>query len=157
MKRTFTILTSLLCLSALGASSDDEESRFRPGEWDLSPFANYVDKSGDKWGLGAAATYFLTRNIGVGAATYWTDFGGTFFDNAAAEGYYRIPFFKKLAPYAVGSVGYQFDSDEWFETLGAGLDFRAFKKFSAFTDIQYRFANQTRDGALVRLGIRLNF
>ncbi len=156
MNRTLTITTVLLCLSSLTTLAQ-EESRFRAGEFDVSPFATYVDKSGDNWGLGASVTYFMTDKIGLGASTYWTDFGGTFFDNLAGEAYFRLPLFKSIAPYAVGSVGYQFDSEEWFETLGGGLDFRAFKNISAFGDVQYRFANETRDGVVLRLGVRFGF
>jgi hypothetical protein len=155
MERTLTIIASLLCVSAFNALAQEEESRFKPGEIDVSPFATYVDKTGDDWGVGASVTYFITDKIGVGACTYWTDFGGTFFDNLAGEAYFRIPLLKRVAPYAVASIGYQFDSKEWFETLGAGVDFRAFKKISAFGDIQYRFANETRDGVFIRLGVRL--
>ncbi len=157
MKRTLTIIACSFFLSAAIAWAQDEESRFRPGEWEISPFATYVDKTGDDWGLGASATYFLTSRIGVGASTYWTDFGGTFFDNVAGEAYFRLPLFKIVSPYAVGSIGYQFDSEEWFETLGAGVDFRPFKKISAFSDIQYRFANETKDGVFLRLGVRFSF
>jgi hypothetical protein len=158
MKKKFAIASCVLCLATFAALGDDEEeSRFKPGEWDVSPFATYVDKTGDKWGVGAALTYFLTDKIGVGGSTYWTDFGGTFFDNAAGEAYFRLPLFKRIAPYAVGSIGYQFDSKEWFETLGAGVDFRAFERISAFGDIQYRFANETRDGVFLRLGARFTF
>ncbi len=157
MKRTLTILTSFVCFSAVTALAQDEDLRFRPGEFDLSPFATYVDKTGDNWGAGAALTYFVTDKLGIGASTYWTDLGGTVFDNAAGELYFRLPLFRIVAPYAVGSVGYQFDSDEWFETLGAGIDFRPFKKISAFSDVQYRFANETRDGVFLRLGVRFAF
>ena len=157
MKRTLPLLAFLLLLTTLAARAQEEESRFRPGEWDVSPFATYVDKSGGDWGVGAALTYFINRNIGVGATTYWTDFGGTFFDNVEGEAYYRIPLFKRLAPYAVGGVGYQFASEEWFGSLGGGLDFRAFEHLDAFSDIQYRFANETRDGVAIRLGLRFAF
>jgi hypothetical protein len=157
MKKILMILGSLLGLAALTTLAADDETRFRRGEWDLSPFATYVDKAGDDWGLGASLTYFITDILGVGAATYWTDFGGTLFDNAAGEAYLRLPLGKSLAPYAVGSVGYQFDSEEWFETVGAGVDFRPFKNLSAFSDVQWRFANETRNGICVRLGIRCAF
>jgi len=157
MKETITIIASFLCFGAITALAEDEDTRFRRGEFEFSPFATYVDKSGDDWGLGASLSYFLTDRIGVGATTYWTDFGGTFFDNAAGEAYFRLPLFKVVAPYAVGGIGYQFDSEEWFETLGAGVDFRPLKKLTAFTDIQYRFANETKDGVFIRLGIRLGF
>ena len=62
-----------------------------------------------------------------------------------------------VSPYAVGSIGYQFDSEEWFETLGGGVDFRSLKNLSAFSDIQDRFANETRDGVMIRLGLRVAF
>lgn len=157
MKRNLTIIGSVLCLSTLTALGQDADTRFRPGEWELSPFATYVDKSGDNWGVGASLSYFVTKNIGVGATTYWTDFGGTFFDNAAAEAQFRLPLLKVVSPYAVGSVGYQFDSSEWFQTLGAGVDFRPFNKISAFGDVQYRFADKTKDGIFLRFGVRLSF
>jgi hypothetical protein len=157
MNKIVAIISSILCFGALSAFAQGEETRFRPGEFEVSPFATYVDKSGDKWGVGASVTYFMTSYLGFGASTYWTDFGGTFFDNAAGEAYLRLPLFKVVSPYAVGSVGYQFDSEEWFETLGAGVDFRPFKRISAFSDLQYRFANETNDGVLVRLGVRFAF
>lgn len=150
-----TILT--LSLAALStARAEEEESRFKIGELEVSPFGTYVDKEGGKWGLGASATYFVTDKLGVGASTYWADFQGSFFDNVAGEAYFRLPILKVIAPYAVGSVGYEFETEEWFETLGLGVDFRAFKNLSAFSDIQYRFANDTKDGIMVRLGVRLN-
>ncbi len=150
------VIASFVCLSATMAWAEDED-RFRPGEFEVSPFATYVDKTGDEWGLGASLTYFVTQRIGVGATTYWTDFGGTFFDNLAGEAYFRLPLFKVVSPYAVGGVGYQFDSEEWFETIGIGVDFRPFKNLSAFSDIQYRIANETRDGVFLRLGVRFAF
>ena len=155
MKRTLTIIGCALCLSSVTGLGQD--TRFRPGELELSPFGTYVNKSGDNWGVGASLNYFVTKNIGVGATTYWTDFGGSFFDNVAGEAQFRLPLFKVVSPYAVGSVGYQFDSEEWFETVGAGVDFRPFKKISAFSDVQYRFANDTKDGIFIRLGVRLSF
>lgn len=156
MKAKVTILASVLCLGAI-SSLAQKETRFNRGEWEVSPFLTYVDKTGDNWGVGATAMYFVTRNVGVGGTTYWTDFGGRFFDNAAGEAQLRLPLFKRLAPYGVASLGYQFDSKEWFETLGAGADFRAFKRLSAFADIQWRFANETRDGIFLRLGARITF
>jgi hypothetical protein len=147
-----------------GASSsgsradDDEDLRFHENEWDLSVFGCYVDKAGGKWGVGAAATYFILKNLGVGVATYWTDWQGTFIDNVEAEGYFRLPLLKIIAPYAVGSIGYQFDHDYVFETLGLGVDFRPFKNLDAFADAQYRFTNDgSKNGAFLRLGVRFAF
>jgi hypothetical protein len=157
MKRTTILVMGLGCLCVSTAWAQDE-ARFNKGEWDVSPYATYVDKVGGKWGAGAALTYFVTDKIGVGASTYWTDGGGTFFDNAAGEAYFRLPIGKAIAPYAVGSVGYQFDYAYWVETFGAGIDFRPFKNLSAFSDLQWRIADQsTRNGAFLRLGARFSF
>jgi len=141
------------------AKDSDADVRFRKGEMDLSPFGAYVDQAGGKWGAGAALTYFITDKIGICGATYWTDTGGTFFDNAIAEGYFRIPLLKIVAPYAVASIGYQFDRDYWFETIGAGADFRPFKRLNAFSDLQYRIADSSRsgNGAFLRIGLRFTF
>ena len=121
-KISLLFCTALSFVSTCALAQGD--TRFREHEWELSPFLTYVDKAGDQWGLGTSLTYFLTDRIGVGAATFWTGTGGTFIDNLAGEAYFRLPIFEALAPYAVGSFGYQFDSSEWFETLGGGLDFR---------------------------------
>lgn len=82
-------------------------------------------------------------------------FWGSFIDNIEGEAYFRLPLFDRIAPYAVGGIGYEFETDEWFETLGAGVDFRVFEKISAFGDIQWRFANETKDGVFLRLGVRI--
>jgi hypothetical protein len=159
MKTTIKVMASVILLSTVTALAADDEPRFQPGEWNLSPFGTYTDQAGGKWGAGAALTYYITDKLGVGASTYWTELEGTFLDNAEAEAYLRLPLFKSLAPYAVGGVGYQFDRQYWFETLGAGLDLRVFKHLGAFSDIQYRFANtsNSNDGVFVRLGFRLAF
>ena len=136
--------------------SSDNSKEFHKGEWNLSPFGTYSDQAGGKWGAGVAGTYFITDMLGLGAATYWTDTGGTFFDNIEFEGYFRLPLFKRIAPYGVASLGYQFDRDYWFETLGVGVDFRAFKRLDAFADFQWRIANSSisQNGPLLRLGVR---
>lgn len=140
--------------------SDSDDYRFHKNEWDVSAFGVYSDQAGGKWGAGAAGTYYVTERIGVGAVTYWTDTGGTFIDNLAAEGYFRFPVIKIIAPYAVGGVGHQFDRDYWFETIGGGVDFRPFKRFSAFSDIQYRISNnhdKSSGGPILRIGARFPF
>jgi hypothetical protein len=140
---------------------EEEKPRFHACELDLSAFGAYVDKlPGSKWGGGAALTFYPIKNIGIGASTYITDNKGTFFDNVEGEGYFRLPLLKIVAPYVVGGVGYQFDHDYVFETVGLGIDFRPFKNISAFGDAQYRISNKheiTENGAFVRLGLRFAF
>lgn len=155
--KPFNSVLCTLSLCTLTVCGQEIGDRFRAGEWDLSPFATYVDKTGDDWGVGTSVTYYLTKSIGVGATTYWTDFGGSFFDNLYGEAYFRLPIGRRVAPYAVGSVGRVFDNDEWSATLGGGLDFRAFKRISAFSDLQWRYVEHSKEGVLLRLGARIAF
>lgn len=172
MKSPKSILSALLVLGTItimgqsviaqtnappSNAGSDETKEFQKGEIDISPFGTYVDQAGGKWGAGVAGTYFVTDKIGVGAATYWTDTGGTFLDNIEFEGYFRLPL-KRIAPYGVATLGYQFDRDYWFEAIGVGLDFRAFKRLDAFADFQWRIANSSasQNGAFLRLGVRFS-
>lgn len=139
--------------------SPESSDRFKQNEWDLSVYALYSDQAGHKWGIGSAATYFFTPQIGAGGSTYWTEAGGTLFDNLAAEGYYRFPLQNVVAPYAVISVGRQFDRQYWFESFGGGVDYRAFENISAFSDLQFRVADTSRsqNGIVLRVGARFLF
>lgn len=157
MKRILAILFTFSSLSAMTVKAQQADADFRKGEWQISPFAIYTDQAGDKWGLGTAVTYFLTKNFGFGGATYWTDFNGSFFDNVEGEAYFRLTEFKRLNPYAVGSVGYQFDGQYVFGTFGAGVNFQALKKLTVFSDLQYRIAHDSSDGVFLRLGVRFSF
>src|SRR5262249_4363197 len=105
MKRTFkniAILASIWTITALdqaiaagqATTTTYDDTEFHQGELSLSPFGTYVDQAGGKWGAGAALTYYLLQNVGIGASTYWTELKGTFFDNVEAEGYFRLPLFK---------------------------------------------------------------
>jgi hypothetical protein len=157
MKRVLSIFSVILGLFTLNASAQEADADFHKGEWQVSPFAVYSDQSGDKWGIGTAVTYYLTKNFGFGGATYWTDFNGTFINNLEGEAYFRITEFKRLNPYAVGSLGYQFDGQYLFGTFGAGVNFQALKKLTVFSDLQYRVANDSNDGVFLRLGVRFSF
>src|SRR5262249_28653663 len=137
MKKILSILTAILCLGTMAASAQQADADFHKGEWQISPFAAYSDQAGAKWGVGTRVTYFLTKNFGIGGATYWTDFNGSFFDNLEAEAYFRVTEFKRLNPYGVASLGYQFDGQYLFGTFGAGVNFQALKKLTIFSDLQY--------------------
>jgi len=140
------------------AEEEEKDKRFHSGEIDLSPFGLYVDRAGGKWGGGAALTFYPIKNLGIGAATFMTDTKGTFFDNVQGEGYFRLPLLRIVAPYAVGSFGYQFDHDYSFETFGLGVDFRPLRNLGAFADGQYLVSNNhSKEGnsPFIRIGLRL--
>ena len=155
MKTIMAIITLLFVGSTVTSNASD---LFTAKETTLSFFGTYVDQTGDDWGLGAGVTHFITRHLGVGAVTHWENFDGPFFDNLAGEAYFRLPLGSlPLAPYAVGAVGYTFENDEWFESFGAGAEWRFSKKLGVFGDFQWQFNNDTDDGVGLRIGARLTF
>jgi hypothetical protein len=140
------------------AVTQAEDSYFNGREWSLSFFGGYVDKDNSDLAPGAGVSYFLTRHLGVGAFTHWENFDGTFFDNISAEGYFRWPLDRlHLAPYAVVSFGYSFETEETFEGIGAGAEYRFNEKWGAFSDLRWQFNNDTDSGVAVRFGVRWTF
>ena len=155
MKKLFSLFAVALALST--GSTSRAESLFTENEVSLIGFANYTDKTDDYWGGGIGLTYFLTRNVGIGASTTWTDFKGAFFDNVSGEGYLRLPLGDApLAIYGIGSAGYTWEFNNWFFGAGAGAELRSSKQFGVFSDIQWLFnEGGDNDGVGVRIGIRL--
>jgi hypothetical protein len=155
MKERFAVLAmlGLLSLSSLSA----QEDLFRAGEVNLIGFGNWVDKQEDNWGGGVGFNYFFSKYIGLGGSTHWENFDGAFIDNAAGEGYLRMPLQRlPLAPYGVGTGGYSWENEEWFYGVGGGAEWRFTREFGIFSDIQWLWKESgDRDGLSVRVGIRL--
>jgi len=155
MKKTIAILITALSVTA--ASADDGGS-FESGEFSLSLFGGWVDKDDSTLAPGAGVSYFLTRHWGVGAFTHWENFDGKFIDNVSAEGYFRFPLGDSpIAPYGLAALGYSFETEETFEALGAGAEWRFNEKWGAFGDVRWQFNNDTDDGVALRAGVRLVF
>jgi len=62
-----------------------------------------------------------------------------------------------LAPYGVASIGYSFETEEGFEALGAGAEWRFNEKWGVFGDVRWQFNNNTDNGVAFRVGLRLVF
>ena len=140
----------------LGVASAADDSPFEGREWSLSAFGGWIDKEDSKLTPGAGLTYFLTKHFGAGAFTHWENYEGTFFDNISAEGYFRLPL-NRLAPYALVSFGYSFETEETFEAVGAGAEWRFAGKLGLFSDVRWLFNNDTDDGIAIRAGVRWKF
>jgi len=154
MKTVIITLITIVSLSSAVRAAD----AFNSGEFSLSLFANWVDKDDADLAPGAGLTYYLTKHIGVGAFTHWDNFDGTFIDNLSAEGHFRLPLGDiPLAPYGLAALGYSFETEEVFEALGAGAEWRFNDKWGAFGDVRWQFNNDTDDGAAIRAGVRLVF
>ena len=160
MKSSITKGIAVLVVCAAGSITRVEaaDELFRASEFSLSLFGGWVDKDDSDFTPGAGLTYYITKHIGVGAATYWENWEGTFFDNVAGEGYFRLPIGDlPIAPYAVVAFGYSFESEETFESFGLGAEWKFNAKWSVFGDVRYLINNDTDDGAALRLGARLSF
>jgi len=150
---SFMTLLGLCCATAATG-----QTLFKESELSLSLTGGYVDRAEHKWGIGANATYFFGTHLGVGATAHWEDFGGTVIDNFAAEVYLRYPLESvRLAPYAIASVGYSWETREWFESIGVGAEARFDESWGVFADYQYYLNHRMSDAGMFRTGIRFVF
>jgi len=63
----------------------------------------------------------------------------------------------RLAPYATFGIGYSFETEEAFELIGAGVEFRFNEKWGIFGDLRWQFNNDTDNSVGVRVGARMVF
>ena len=156
MKRM--VIVAITGLAIMTGKQVDAGELFKERETSLTIFGGWVDKDDSKVAPGIGITHFVTRHWGFGAMTHWDNYDGTFIDNVSGEGYFRLPLRRlSLAPYAVGAIGYNFETEEAFEAIGAGVDWRFDRKWGAFGDVRWQFNNDTDDGVAVRVGVRFLF
>jgi hypothetical protein len=110
-------------------------------------------------GAGAGATYFFTKQLGVGIDGYTENAGHSFVDNLSGNLVFRFPFESvRLAPYVFAGGGYQFDPGRvGFGQFGAGLEYRFVLHVGVFSDARYVMTDRIPNFAMARLGIRFSF
>ena len=138
------------------------ESAYPSHEFSLDLGGNYAtrDKSGhdtDAWGLTVGVNYFFTEHFGIGADTYADAFTRPYLLNGSVI--YRHPLKEfGLAPYGFAGFGRQWEhAGQWTGHLGAGLEYRLNAHTGLFLDARRVFADQTKDYAVWRAGLRLGF
>lgn len=152
------IIALFIVVCGVAAHAGTGGGIFNSHELSLSVFGGYVDKDDSDLAPGAGLSYYFTENFGVGAVTHWENYSGTFFDNVAAEGYFRWPLSSMpLAPYAVVSLGYSFETSETFAAFGGGAEWRFDRKWGAFGDLRWQVNDDTDNGVAIRIGIRYVF
>ncbi len=156
MKRT-CFLCGLLLVGLLGFAWGVGAAELFPAkDSNLRLFGTYLDQAEDQWGGGLGLDYFFSSYVGMGLSTHLENVTGTAVDNLSTELYLRLPIEKwHLAPYAVGSAGYQFGHAKWFETAGGGLEFRFSQKWGIFADYQRIFNDARGVDNVIRAGFRL--
>ncbi len=146
----------------LGASRRNVSGAyFNEKETSTFLFGNYLqygeDGEGD-WGAGYSIDYFASQWFGLGITSHWERWSGVAYDNLGAEAIIRIPIQSwRLAPYGIGTVGYDFEENEWFQGAGGGLEFRFSPKFGLAADYQYLWRDTPDDGGFIRFGLRIGF
>ncbi|HNQ87168.1 MAG TPA: hypothetical protein PKM73_00885 [Verrucomicrobiota bacterium] len=155
-QQTLVLLTALV--AAVAGAQAEEDSYFEANELGLLVYGSWVDKVDSDVAFGGSVTYFLSRHVGLGAGTRLDNYDGTFIDNVLGELYLRLPLAElPLAPYAVGTVGYSFETEEAFCSAGAGAELRFNAKWGVFGDVQWQINDDTDDGIGIRLGVHVNF
>src|SRR5688572_27737615 len=155
MKRTIVLFISILAVTTLRAQ---DEGSFRSGELNISVFGSWIDKDDSKLAPGVGVSYYLNRNIGIGASTHWENYDGKFIDTFSGEAYFRWPLADlPLAPYGLVGVGYSFETEECFGMFGGGAEWRFSDTLGVFSDIRWQINEDTDDGVGIRAGVRFVF
>lgn len=145
----------ILGTMVLGGLVGQAQQPFKAKETSFRLFGDYLEESDNRWGGGYALDYFATDYLGLGATSYWQRWKGASVDNLAAEMILRLPIQKyRLAPYVVGTAGYDFERSRWYEGAGGGIEYRFKKGWGIFGDYQYLFRDEVSDSHFVRFGLR---
>ena len=151
-------LSLALALATLGSQAVQGAQLFGAKETHLSLFGDYVEKPNRDWGGGFAIDYFASEYLGFGITSHWEEWQGTAYENLAGELLLRIPIESlRLAPYGVGSVGFDFRDHRGFEGVGGGVELRFQKGWGLFGDYQYLFRRKPIDTGFIRFGLQVKF
>ncbi len=111
------------------------------------------------FGLGSGLSYFLTRNLGIGADIYSENKTGALIDSASMNMTLRLPLGQSgFAPFVYGGGGKQFDMvHAWFAQVGAGMEYRFTPLVGVFMDSRWVLPDHASYYGVVRLGVRFAF
>jgi hypothetical protein len=129
------------------------------GKYTLNHLSNARVRQNTRLGAGVGLSYFITRNIGIGAEAYSENTTGVFVDSASANLILRLPLGQSgLAPYVFGGGGHQFDRLKvWFGQAGVGMEYRFCPHVGVFVDARGVVPNETKYYGVARLGLRFAF
>jgi len=129
------------------------------GKYTIDHWSGSRVRHNARLGAGLGLSYFITRNIGIGADAYSENTTGVFVDSASANLILRLPLGQSgFAPYAFGGGGRQFDMAKvWFGQIGAGMEYRFTPKVGVFMDARWVLPDETKYYGVARLGVRFAF
>jgi len=165
----FCLFASMRCEAAVpeaGAPCDLPESYFAAGTWSVSPFASYrvheFGKFNGKSGGGVALSYFAADNFAVELETLSEQFDDSHWADAFTEAGVNFKGYLPLgrsgfAPYLLVGYTRNLQIDENRMNAGAGLEWRATKRFGLFADGRWTHDFALLGHGLFRLGGNLSF
>lgn len=123
-----------------------------------APSTRRIERDG-KLGLGAGISYFFCRYVGVEGYAYSESTADYFVDDVGGNLIGRFPIgHSGVALYGFGGGSRQFDPViQWTLDAGGGIEWRFSKHVGIFTDARYVWADETKNYALGRLGVRVGF
>ncbi|MDB6015679.1 MAG: hypothetical protein JWR19_168 [Pedosphaera sp.] len=129
------------------------------GKYTIDHLSNARVRHNTRMGAGLGLSYFLTRNIGIGADAYSENLSGAFVDSLSGNLILRLPLGQSgFAPYAFAGGGHQFDlARVWFGQAGGGLEFRFTHNVGIFVDGRWVLPNETKYYGVARFGMRFTF
>lgn len=177
IKDTIVIAVTILALTATTTFAADgmkyeNNDLYRSGEVSLDVFGSAavgkytIDhlsgnrlRHNSRLGAGLGITYFLNRNIGIGADAYSENTSGSLVDSTSLNLVARFPLGQSgFAPYVFGGGGYQFDGAETaFAQAGAGIEYRFSPHVGLFLDARGVLPDKTKYYGVGRLGMRFAF
>ena len=178
MRNYTKLIAGVFCALALTfatvatAATNEQASLFNAGETGLSLSTGYtVDPSAAfqseyAFNLTAGVYHYFTRNIGAEVNVPFYSTSGASVTEVQVGLLARlplssnVPLFKNFAPYVgLGGVYNWETAQDWAYIAKAGVDFRVNKKWSVFSEYQYRNADFNWSSGEQRLqgGIRLSF
>jgi hypothetical protein len=129
------------------------------GQYTINHPSDERVRKNTRLGAGAGLTYFITRNLGIGAEAYSENTTGVFVDSASANLTLRLPLGQSgFAPYIFGGGGRHFDDVKtWFAQAGAGMEYRFTPNVGIFIDARGVLPNEAKYYGVARLGMRFAF
>jgi hypothetical protein len=152
---------ALLCVPLLALAQEPPPAAFyQAGEFQVDLFGSVVTPDLDNYttGAGIGVGYYVTRNIGLGAAVTgdWSE-QGKLADEIEGTLLYRIPIERSAITFR-GGTAWHIEEGRWTLILGPGLEHRFTRNFGIFTEaLMAKRLDSGQVNALGRAGIRVAF
>lgn len=131
---------------------------YKPGlSFDVFGSGRTYDLNKLRGGAGLGVNYFFANSLGVGIEGITENTARKFLDTAQGNVLWRITSGRAALNLSAGA-GYNFESDEYFASLGGGPEYAVTEYLHGFFDA--RAVKPIEGGdihALFRLGVRLSF